>query len=354
MSSSLNGLHEITDTLQYIDFLELNLTQDNYDEYIYTLQDCANKGDIDCVIKLSRIYIHGDEFTEPNITTAIETLKIAFAKYKNSIIAAKIAEIYWLWMEHDYEDGNDENDIEAVKWLEIAANLGDEESCATLGSWHSIGVRVEKNLEKAIRYYELAINYGSKSAYNELANLYLTEFSEQHHYDKAIQLLIEGAVKGDAICQYEYSTQLDSGKLIKKDKKEALMWLEKAAQSRYSHAQLRIANKYLTGDSLDKNIYEAFDWLEKAAENHNQEAQLQLYSCYLIGSGTEKNLTQALAWLIIGLRNERYQKNSKIMEIFIPFYHRLIASLSSHQIRKSQIIVNKFIGEKSYLYSDEI
>lgn len=82
MSSSLNGFHEITDTLQYIEFLESNLTQDNYDEYIYTLQDSANKGNIDCVIKLSRIYKHGDEFTESNITTAIETLKIAFTKYK--------------------------------------------------------------------------------------------------------------------------------------------------------------------------------------------------------------------------------------------------------------------------------
>lgn len=257
-------------------------------------------------------------------------------------------------MDHDYEDDNDENDIEAVKWLEIAANLGEAESCATLGSWHSLGIRVEKNLDKAIRYYELAINYGSQSAYNELANLYLTEFSERYYYDKAIELLMEGSVKGDAVCQYEYSTQLDRGKLIKKDKKEALIWLEKAAQSSYSPAQLKIANKYLTGDFLDKNIYEAFDWLEKAAENHNQEAQLQLYNCYLIGSGTEKNLTQALSWLIIGLRNERYQKNNKIMEIFIPFYHGLIASLSNHQISKSQRIVNEFIGKNSYLYSDEI
>jgi hypothetical protein len=354
MSPSLNGLHEITDTHQYIEFLELNLTEDNYVEYIYTLQDCANKGDIDCVIRLSRIYKHGDEFTESNITAAIETLKTAFLKYKNAKIASEIAEIYWLWIEDNYEDNDDTNDIEATKWYEIAANLGDAESCETLGNWHTLGLRCEKNIDKAIRYYELAISYGSKSSYHELANLYLTHFTNQAYSDKALQLLLEGSVRGDEVCQYEYFTHLDEGDLIKKDKKEALMWLEKSAHSNYSPAQLKIANKYLSGDFLDKNIYEAFDWLEKAAQNHNQEAQLQLYTCYLIGSGTEKNLTQALTWLIIGLRNQKYQKNHKILEIFTPVYHRMTESLNDHQVKKARKNVSEFLRGNSYRYSDDI
>lgn len=352
MGSSLNSLYEIKDVSKYIDFLEQNLSNDNYGEYISLLEDHANSGDIYRILQLSDIYKFGNEFTEPNLTSALETLKIAFANFNNPKIASEIAEIYWIWIQD--EDNEDYNNKEAAKWYEIAAKLGDSESCERLGRWHNLGIYVDENLDKAIRYYELAIGYGSKSSYHELANLYLDNFTDQTYIDKAIKLLIEGSVKNDEICQYTYSVFLDEGNIVKQDKKESLMWLEKSARSGYTTAQLRIANKYLNGDFLDKNIYEAFDWLEKAAENHDQEAQVQLHTCYLIGSGVEKNVTQSLAWLIIGLRNDRYNKNSEIRNIFTPICSRLIETMSKNQIHKAIKIVNDFIQDSPHRYTEEI
>lgn len=352
MGSSSNSLHEVKDISKYIEFLGQNLDSDNYGEYISLLEDCANSGDLNCILQLSDIYKFGNAFTEPNLTSALETLKVAFANFNNPKIAAEIAEIYWIWIQD--EDNEDYNNREAVKWYEIAAKLGDAESCERLGRWHNFGIYIDENLDKAIRYHELAIGYGSKSSHHELAKLYLDNFTDQIYIDKAIKLLIEGSIKNDEVSQYTYSVFLDEGEIVKQDKKESLMWLEKSALSGNSTAQLRIANKYLSGDFLDKNIHEAFVWLERAAENHNQEAQLQLHACYLIGSGVEKNMTQALAWLLIGLRNDRNHNYPEILNIFTPICSRLIETMPKNHIEKAKKITDNFIQDHSHRYTDAI
>ena len=64
-----------------------------------------------------------------------------------------------------------------------------------------------------------------------------------------------------------------------------------------------MGNSYEYGRGVEKNLAEAFKWYKKSAGNGCVQAQCELGSCYENGKGTEKNLADAFKWYLKAAEN---------------------------------------------------
>jgi TPR repeat protein len=334
LSSPFDDIYDLGEKLKYVEFLESDLSEENYTQYLSLLHECANEGSKEAILKLAAIHQYGDEFTDSDDTAALEMLKVAFAKFKYAEVAQEIAEIYWL--------KNDEDEIEATNWYKVAADLGHGDCCQKLGTRYRYGWGCTRSIQNAIRYYELAIIYGHTPAYHELAEIYLDEKENT----KAVKTLLDGATRGNRDCQYRYSVLLHIGELVKKDPSESLMWLNKAADLDHAKAQFILSNKYLQGWDVKKDIHTAFKWLERSAKNHYQRAQFQLYTSYLCGTGIEKNITLAFAWLLIAIRNSSSNDNLHSKQLLSFTSNTVAAIMDSDQIERAQLFRDEFTADR--------
>lgn len=135
-------------------------------------------------------------------------------------------------------------DSEAYAWCKRAADMGNVGGLYRLGVCYAKGIGVEKEREKAIKYFEL------------------------------------DAMKS-SIYQYELGMAYMKGlEGLRMDMAEALKWLEMAATNGVLRAQYELGKRYTKGSNLKKNMAEALKWLEMAANNGELRAQVDLYKYY--------------------------------------------------------------------------
>lgn len=147
--------------------------------------------------------------------------------------------------------------------------------------------------------------------------------------------LEEKASKGDASAQYELGFRFSFGNGVKKDEKQAIIWLQKAADKGepsalyflaimlYSHKDINKAVSYLMQSASNGNIdacltlgrwyysgygslksdyKKAFDWFTRATKQKTDnafalgEAYHELSRCYLLGKGTNVDNKKGVAF----------------------------------------------------------
>jgi len=97
----------------------------------------------------------------------------------------------------------------------------------------------------------------------------------------------------DREAQYQLSICYLYGIRVPKDYKEALYWLEKAADNGHVQAQSMLGSLLLEGKEDDKR---AFYWLKKAAQNGDTDSQCNLGYCLQDSVGCERNDMEAFYW----------------------------------------------------------
>jgi TPR repeat protein len=89
------------------------------------------------------------------------------------------------------------------------------------------GLGTEKNVEKALEYYQMAVDKQYPEAMTDMALLYKEGILLGKDHNKALELLTRAAEKGDARAMYElYQINL-RGDGVKPDFKYAKGWLHK-------------------------------------------------------------------------------------------------------------------------------
>ena len=68
-----------------------------------------------------------------------------------------------------------------------------------------------------------------------------------------------------------------TGRYVKKNKKEAFLWALRAANNGILQAQEFVAECYQKGQGIDKNKFFAYDWYKKAAANGSETAAKKVY-----------------------------------------------------------------------------
>jgi TPR repeat protein len=139
-------------------------------------------------------------------------------------------------LEHARQAAQKGQFVECYNGICVVADDKHPQAQNILGHMYEKGIGVQKNLTKAMQYYEKAAVGGVPDAECRLGHMYY------------------------------------QGTGGKKDPKKAAYWLSRAAKHNVAEAQHTLGHMYLTGDGVKKDVQAAEQWLQRAAANGVQEA----------------------------------------------------------------------------------
>jgi len=175
---------------------------------------------------------------------------------------------------------------EAIKVYSDSINEGNLEAAVNLG----VILMYRSKLEycHAAGLFLYAASKGLSCGYRNLAQMYIKKIIPGGN-EAAAEYYLKAANMGDARAQCNYAIMCKSGKGVKKNTAESIMWIQKSAENGYYRAQAILAEMYHTGDGVYKDIDAAVEWYVKAADNGSPVAAYTLAMIYLEGKEVEKN-----------------------------------------------------------------
>lgn len=177
-------------------------------------------------------------------------------------------------------------------------DLGDIKACGELGFKYQTDP-ASKNMQEAIKYYDIACNGGySQSCFN-LANIYEIGNEVEKDltkslifYDRACEKAEDNITQNLACIKIASANEL--GISIKKDDKLAFKNYAKSCSAGNPDACERLGNYYLTGATGEKSPQSAAVLFESACVGGNVQACNNLGIMLQTGNGVQKNELKAL------------------------------------------------------------
>ena len=176
---------------------------------------------------------------------------------------------------------------EGFNALKKKVDSGDMHYVNSLGYAYEFGIGTSLSIKEAMKYYEMAAKQNNTMGMTNLANLYLRE----NKLKKAKPLLLKAAEKEYGYAQYLLAMNFFD--LYSENNKEALFWLEKAANHDEPEALFQLGVYYSEGNDLAKSI----KYYQRAAELNHADAALELSYIYDEGSIVEQDEDKALFFL---------------------------------------------------------
>ena len=229
-----------------------------------------------------------------------------------------------------YYEGRDgvKQDLEqALKLFKKAADQEEPIAQYYLGEMYEKGLKVKKDLIKAVDLYETAVQNdfpkalealkklanlkqeGNAYAQRTLSRLYYQGMGVERSVEQAFYWLQKSADQGEPLAQYNLSQLYHYGVGVKKDLRKAFYWLKKSAEQGEPLAQYNLYYFYYQGVGVGEDAREAFYWLQKAAkqniitavevlaEKYNDaQSQYNLGLMYVNGTRVRQNIEEAKKW----------------------------------------------------------
>ena len=120
---------------------------------------------------------------------------------------------------------------EAVKWFEMAAKQNHIRAQYQLGKIYLHGTGINKNLNYAFYYLQKAAERNHLESMYELGNYYLSGKPENKQYSKAVKWFEKAAARDHVLSMYALGKLIYSGKGTKQNKEKGKQYLKSAAES---------------------------------------------------------------------------------------------------------------------------
>ncbi len=196
----------------------------------------------------------------------------------------------------DFSESNEFAVYKTVKKCCLFAMLGDAGAQYDLGMCYKDGVCVDRNYEKAVKWWNQSAEQGFAPAQFALATCYFSGIGIEENYGEAIKWYRMAAEQELLPAQHSLAICYLNGKGVEQDHEEAVQWFRKAAEQGYVPAQGDLGSCYRSGMGVEQNYREAIKWYRKAAEQGYAVAQNDLGSCYKEGKGVLKDNWEAVKW----------------------------------------------------------
>lgn len=149
------------------------------------------------------------------------------------------AQLGWHYI---YGIGVVKNSVEAEKWLSLAVKkLETLPELWAQGLCYQWGIGIHKNLDLAIKYYQVAAEQNYALAQNSLGLCYEQGIGVVKDENEAVKLQQKAADQGYAVAQYMLGECYEGGHGVAEDEKQAVHWYQKAADQGYADAKAKIA-----------------------------------------------------------------------------------------------------------------
>ena len=165
----------------------------------------------------------------------------------------------------------DKDILKAIKYYELLAREGVDEANFALGKIYYLKKYEKRDLLKAFEYFQKAADYEHIKAKYNLAILYSQKNFQKHSYIKAYELFLSLAKQGYPNAQYMVGIYLMNGFGVEKEYDLAKSWFEEAYfKNHYKKAACGIANIYANGFGVIQNLGRA----RKLSQNYVDQFSL--------------------------------------------------------------------------------
>ncbi len=119
----------------------------------------------------------------------------------------------------------------------------------------------------------------------------------ENYQSQSLDDIRKKAADNDPEAQFQLGLLYSYGNSVDYDLQQAVLWLNRAAESGQVAAMTLLAWIHLKGEGVEPNHAVAFSWYQKAAEANDIDAQCALADLYLEGGqGIEQNLKAMMQW----------------------------------------------------------
>lgn len=147
----------------------------------------------------------------------------------------------------------------AKDWLSRASAYGD-----ALADRKMADSLFESNPIEAIKYYEKAADLGDNEAAYIAAIMYEQNYQIRPDSQKMAKLMLQAANGGHAAAQADYGLLVFQGRGVLKNMDEAAKWFEKSARAGDQEGQFLYAYSLAKGEGVTQNFEEAYYWTLKS------------------------------------------------------------------------------------------
>lgn len=182
----------------------------------------------------------------------------------------------------------------ALQELEPLAKEGNPDATNMLGQMYENGWGVNKDTEKAKRYYTQGANVGHLDSVNSLRAL------KNKEYQVELKTVQPAAESGDAHAMNRMGVMNEFGYGLKRNPAEAFRWYQKAAEAGLVAGVHNIGRAYNFGTGVEQNFAEAERWYREAAKKGHTDAMFFLGTLYSNEHGADTNYDSnviAYAWM---------------------------------------------------------
>jgi TPR repeat protein len=188
----------------------------------------------------------------------------------------------------DFED----QEVEAAKWYEKAADQGDEISKYELALILMRESYAHWDLDTALTLLESL----AKEEYLP-AHAMLTSYYKRLGMTHLMMTWIKKAVLlGHPASQFELAMHYKFGGAADQDFEKYMELLTLAAANNHPKAQYWLSNLYLSGEGVSVDHKKSFDWVQKSALQGHPAAMYNYAYNYDEGRGVEQDLDKAFFW----------------------------------------------------------
>ena len=254
---------------------------------VYWFKESALQGNEEALSSLQNFAENGDDLSQFALGSIYAKGKVDGKDIKEAVH----------WVQKSAEQRN----LEALQWLK-SSNIADAQ--IALGDMFAVGQGVDKNNKKAIYWYKKAANQGDVNAQLRLGRLFESGAGKAKNHKMAVYWFKESALQGnedalillqnfaengDDLSQFALGSIYAKGKVEGKDIKEAVHWVQKAAEQRnlealqwlkslnIADAQIALGYMFAVGQGVAQDNVKAVQWFKKAAEKRdNKDAKQAL------------------------------------------------------------------------------
>ena len=172
--------------------------------------------------------------------------------------------------------------------LLMFADKGKAWAQGILGDRYRKGEYIEKNMEKAIYYYNLASEQGHPAAQYNLGNIYLHGEGVPVDYEKAFHYYKLAAEGGSAMAYSNIGFMYRNGLGVTKSDEKAFQYFKVAADKGNKFSQFNVGVCYYNGVGVEKDISLAIKYYTLSADQGYENAIKFLANVLIEETKTEK------------------------------------------------------------------
>ena len=205
----------------------------------------------------------------------------------------------------------------AVKYFELAAKYGNSNALAALAISYLQGNGVKQDIAKGVSIIKSLTEQNDPEAYLLLGNMYFLGLGVEQNIPKGIECYESASNLNNSEALFKLGNFYFTGKFVKKDLNKARLLFEKAAELKNSDALLNLGGMWRDGDGVERNETKAIEYYEKSAEMNNERALYNLGAYYLEGKNGKKDYKKAREYFEKSAKHNFPQANNMLGRIYL-------------------------------------